>query len=155
MTILDVSFGIFAFLPQGWIFMVFVIFCECYLVSKLLTTKWINKSIYWVVAGSNITSGLIGIITTMILNGGWYLVVWFPWVSSNEINIHSKESLRALIIFYLVAFIVSIIIETIINLFFLKKNYLIKKIIWTTVIANIVTYLVGTIILYSYSFGVI
>jgi hypothetical protein len=155
MTILDVSFGIFAFLPQGWIFMAFVIFCECYLISKLLTAKWINKRIYWVVASSNITSGLIGIITSMILNGGWYLVVWFPWVSSHEINIHNKEALRALIIFYLIAFAVSIIIETIINLLFLKKYYLIKKIISTTVIANIVTYLIGTLILYSYSFGFI
>lgn len=155
MTILDVSFGIFAFLPQGWIFMAFVIFLECLLISKLLAAAWINKRIYWVVAGSNITSGLTGIITSIILNGGWYLVVWFPWVSSHEINVHNKEALRALIIFYLVAFIVSIVIETIINLLLLKKYYLIKKVMRATVIANIVTYLIGTLILYSYSFGII
>lgn len=155
MITLDVSFGIFAFLPQGWIFMAFVIFCECYLISKLLTAKWVNKRIYWVVAGSNITSGLVGIVTSMLLNGGWYLVVWFPWVSSHEINIHNKEALRALVIFYLVAFVVSIAIETIFNLLFLKKVYMVKRIIWATVIANIVTYLVGTLVLYSYSFGLL
>lgn len=155
MVTLDVSFGIFAFLPQGWVFMAFVIFCECYLISKLLTAKWVNKRIYWVVAGSNITSGLVGIVTSMLLNGGWYLVVWFPWVSSHEINIHNKEALRALVIFYLVAFVVSIAIETIFNLLFLKKDYMVKKIIWATVIANIVTYLVGTLVLYSYSFGLL
>ncbi|HPD94637.1 MAG TPA: hypothetical protein PLA24_01980 [Tenuifilaceae bacterium] len=155
MITLDVSFGIFAFLPQGWIFMAFVIFCECYLISKLLTAKWVNKRIYWVVAGSNITSGLVGIVTSMLLNGGWYLVVWFPWVSSHEINIHNKESLRALVIFYLVAFVVSIAIETIFNLLFLKKVYMVKRIIWATVIANIVTYLVGTLVLYSYSLGLL
>lgn len=155
MTILDVSFGIFAFLPQGWIFMAFVIFFECFLISTMLTKKWINKRVYWVVAGSNIISGLTGIITSMILNGGWYLVVWFPWVSSHEVNIHNKEALKALIVFYLIAFFISILIEAIINVFFLKKHYSIKKIIWTTVIANIVTYLIGTLILYSYSFVVI
>lgn len=135
--------------------MAFVIFLECLLISKLLAAAWINKRIYWVVAGSNITSGLTGIITSIILNGGWYLVVWFPWVSSHEINVHNKEALRALIIFYLVAFIVSIVIETIINLLLLKKYYSIKKIMKATVIANIVTYLIGTLILYSYSFGII
>lgn len=155
MTFLDVSFGIFAFLPQGWIFMAFVIFCECYLISKLLAAKWINKRIYWVVASSNIASGLLGIITSMILNGGWYLVVWFPWVSYHEIDIHNKEALSALIIFYLIAFAISVIMETIINLLFLKRHFLIKKIIWITSIANIVTYLIGTLILYSYSFGLI
>ena len=135
--------------------MAFVIFCECYLISKLLTAKWVNKRIYWVVAGSNITSGLVGIVTSMLLNGGWYLVVWFPWVSSHEINIHNKEALRALVIFYLVAFVVSIAIETIFNLLFLKKVYMVKRIIWATVIANIVTYLVGTLVLYSYSLGLL
>jgi hypothetical protein len=91
----------------------------------------------------------------MILSGGWYLVVWFPWVSNNEINIHNRGSLKALIVFYLVAFVVSVIVETIFNLMFLKRHYSVKNIVKTTVIANIATYLIGTLILYSYSFGVI
>jgi hypothetical protein len=155
MRLLDVSFGIFAFLPLGWIFMAFVIILECYLISKLLTNKWNNLRIYLVVSCSNISSGLVGIVTSMILNGGWYLVVWFPWVSSNEINIHKMDSLKALIFFYLLSFIVSIILETIINLIFLRHYYSKKNIIKSTLIANIATYLIGSLILYSYSFGVI
>ncbi len=153
MTLLNVSFGIFAFLPQGWLFMAFIIICECLLISKLLTAKWTNKRIFWTVTGSNVTSGLVGMITSILLNGGWCLVVWFPWVSSHEINVKNEDSLGALIIYYLIAFVISIIIEIIINLKFLKKHYLNDKIIWATILANVTTYLIGTLILYSYSFG--
>jgi len=123
MILLDVSFGIFAFMPQGWLFMAFVIFCECYIISELLVKKWKNGKIYYAVAGTNIISGVIGFIASMKLNGGWYLVVWFPWVSSNEINIHNKQELNAMILYYIACFVVSLIVETITNMLFLKRHY--------------------------------
>jgi hypothetical protein len=43
MTLLDVSFGIFAFLPQGWLFMAFVIIMECLAMTRLLLSKWFDK----------------------------------------------------------------------------------------------------------------
>ena len=99
------------------------------------------------------TSGIIGIATTMILNGGWFLVVWFPWVSSHEINISKSENLKGLIIFYIVAFVLSILIELLVNWLLLRKRHKTKRIIISTLIANIASYLIGTIALYSYSFG--
>jgi len=36
---LNVSFGIFAFLPMGWLFMAFVIFGEAFLMCKYLIQK--------------------------------------------------------------------------------------------------------------------
>ena len=99
MIILDVSFGIFAFLPQGWTFMAFVIISECIIVSRILTKNWGNKRVYLTVGGANIASGLFGIIASMWMNGGWYLVVWFPWVSSNEVNVNNSEARNALIFF--------------------------------------------------------
>ena len=155
MILLDVSFGIFAFIPQGWLFMAFVIFCECYIVSKLLIKKWKNRKIYLSVSGTNIISGVIGIAASMRMNGGWYLVVWFPWVSSNEINLHYSQARNGLIIFYIASFIVSVLVETITNILFLKKDYAKKEIIKATIIANIVTYAVGSVLLYSYSFGLL
>src|SRR6478609_5035363 len=109
MTLLDVSFGIFAFMPQGWLFMAFVIVLECLVMTRLLLPKWYNKRIYGVTTLTNVISGLTGILISMILNGGWYLVVWFPWVSSNEINPSDKEALKALIIFYALAFVLTLI----------------------------------------------
>lgn len=155
MIFLDVCFGIFAFLPQGWLFMAFVIVAECTIVAKMLAGKWYVKKIYKVVAAANIISGLVGIITTMVLNGGWYLVVWFPWVSSHEIDIHRKGAIKMLVIFYLISFIASLVIEAIINILILKKSYTVKKVVTATILANAVTYLVGSVLLYSYSFGLV
>lgn len=153
MILLNVSFGIFAFLPQGWIFMAFVILIECLILTKVFNQTWFNKKIYGVTALTNVISGIVGIVISMILNGGWYLVVWFPWVSSNEITLSNKESLNGLIIFYLCAFVFTIILETLTNWLFLRKNYKTKQILITTLIANVISYAIGTIVLYSYSFG--
>lgn len=156
MTLLNVSFGIFAFLPQGWLFMAFVILIECLLLSKFLNHKWFNKRIYSIVLFSNVISGVIGIIISMILNGGWWLVVWFPWVSNKEVfdfGNDPSEAIKWLIIYYLCAFILTIVLETITNWLFLRKQYKTRKLIKTTLLVNIISYAVGSIVLYSYSFG--
>lgn len=70
MIFLNVSFGIFAFLPQGWIFMAFVILIECVILSKILDHSWFNKKIYSVITSTNIISGIIGVIISMILSAG-------------------------------------------------------------------------------------
>ena len=85
MITLNVSFGIYAFLPQGWIFMIAIILIECLGFSKLMISKWKETKIYSTMIISNLVSGIIGIIVSMILNGGWWLVVWFPWVGGNEV----------------------------------------------------------------------
>jgi len=95
MILLDVIFGIFAFLPQGWLFMAFVILIVCVIMTKILKKNWFDKRIYGIAALTNVISGIVGIVISMILNGGWYLVVWFPRVSSNEINLSNRESLKA------------------------------------------------------------
>ena len=91
--LINVSFGIFAFLPEGWLFMILIMLLESFILSKLLCHKKIDKQIYISIFGSNIISGAVGIITTLALNGGWILVVWFPWVSSHEINISEPGNL--------------------------------------------------------------
>ena len=152
MCLLDVSFGIFAFMPQGWLFMLFVIILECLVMARTLSGRWSDLRIYGVAALTNIISGIIGILISTELNGGWYLVVWFPWVSRNEVNPHDKEDLKGLVIYYALAFILTLIIETIINVLLLRKRYTSRRIIKATVVANILSYAVGTIVLYSYSF---
>lgn len=54
MTLLNVSFGIYAFLPQGWLFMVFVIILECLIITELLLSKRFNKRVYAMITLSNI-----------------------------------------------------------------------------------------------------
>ena len=148
--LINVSFGIFAFLPEGWLFMILIMLLESFILSKLLCHKKIDKQIYISIFGSNIISGAVGIITTLALNGGWILVVWFPWVSSHEINISEPGNLLIFVLFYLVAFILTLILESFTNWLFLKRKYKTRQILINTLIANIISYLIGTFILYYF-----
>jgi len=151
MILLNVSFGIYAFMPHGWIFMTLIILIECILLSYILTKRWKRKRIFITVTLSNIISGFVGGLISMILNGGWLLVIWLPWVSDNEVDI--DKGLNGFIVYYLLAFFLTIIIETIFNILMLKKEYKGAMIIKSTLLINIVTYLIGSVVMYSYSFG--
>ena len=153
MIILNVSFGIFAFLPQGWLFMAFVILFESLLMSKILNKTYFDKRIYGVTTATNIISGIIGILASLKLNGGWWLVVWFPWVSNNEVDVTNNESMKWLYILYACAFALTLIFEILTNWILLRKHYKAKELITTTILVNFLSYIVGTFVLYSYSFG--
>ena len=152
MQLLNVSFGIFAFLPQGWVFMILIILLEAWLMSRWLCKKRFDRRITATAFLSNFVSGLTGIITTMILNGGWILVVWFPWVSTHEIDITSPDSLLEFCVIYLIAFVLSVLIEALINWLMLRKRYPTRQIIKVTLLANVASYLLVSLILYSFSF---
>ena len=150
---LNVSFGIFAFMPQGWVFMILIMLLESFIMSELLCKRKFTRRITASVFCSNFISGLLGIIITLIINGGWFLVVWFPWVSSHEIDLSAPNALMGFIVFYLVAFVLSVLIEILINYIILGRIYPFGKILKATLLANIASYLAGSIVLYSYSFS--
>lgn len=147
MVPLNVSFGIFVFHPIGWAFMIFVVLCEAVVLSKYLVHRWYNEQIYLTELLSNLISGIAGIVTTMCLNGGWWLVMWFPWVSSHEVNVREHDELFSLIIYYVVAFVFSVLIELVINHFRLRKRFGPKAVFRGTLCANAVTYAIGAILL--------
>ena len=144
---LNVSFGIFAFLPVGWLFMALVILGEGFLMSWYLTGKKFEKKTYQTAALSNIVSGAVGIITTLELNGGWWLVVWFPWVSKHEVDIHDPQDLRTLVLFYVAALILSVLIELLVNHLMLRKRYPFRKTLHATLIANAFSYVLGAVLI--------
>ena len=144
---LNVSFGIYAFLPMGWLFMAFIILSEAFLMSRYLVRKKFDKKIYLSATVSNIVSGALGIMTTMALNGGWWLVVWFPWVSSHEVDIHSRQEALALALYYLVALILSVLIELLANHLLLRKQYSFKRAFRATLIANAFSYILGAVLI--------
>ena len=144
---LNVSFGIYAFLPMGWLFMAFVILGEGFLMSWYLIRKKFDKMIYLTATVSNIVSGAVGIITTLSLNGGWWLVVWFPWVSHNEVDIHNPQELWGIIIYYVVALILSVLIELLVNHLMLRKRFPFKKTLHATLIAKAFSYIFGAVLI--------
>ncbi len=133
--------------------MILIILLEAWLMSRWLCKKRLDQRITGTAFLSNFISGLTGIITTLILNGGWILVVWFPWVSTHEIDISSSDSLLVFCFIYLIAFVLSVFIETLINWLMLRKHYSTRQILKSTLLANIASYLLGSLILYAISFG--
>ena len=150
--LLNVSFGILILMPQGWIIMILIMLLESFISSELLCKRILNGRITAIVFLANTISGLFGIIMTLILNGGWWLVVWFPWVSSHEVDFSLPNALTGFIIYYIVAFVLSVVIELLINYSMLGKIYPAKKIFRTTLLANLSSYLLGSIIIYSLGF---
>lgn len=150
--LLNVSFGILILMPQGWIIMILIMMLESIIASELLCKRILEGRITATVFLANIISGLFGIIITLMLNGGWWLVVWFPWVSSHEVDFSIPLALTSFIIYYFVAFVLSVVIELLINYSMLGKIYPTKKIIRTTLLANLASYLLGSIIIYSLGF---
>ena len=153
MNLLNVSFGFFVFTPYGLIFIAFVIIMEGLYFSKKLDKTWTEEKIFYSVFKSNFISGLLGIIISMKLNGGWKLVVWFPWVSGKETDFSTYSGRFDIISLYIGAFILTIIMEGFTNWIFLRKLYETKKILKLTLIANIISYAIGSLVLYSFSFG--
>lgn len=152
---LNVSFGIFAFLPHGWVFMSMIMLLESVIAFFLLTNPPVSKaSIATCIVASNITSGIVGIIISMILNGGWWLVVWMPWVGKHEANLSNPTTLLCFCIYYAVAFLLSVAIEWLVNYLYLRKQgYNKKQTFRMTLIVNIASYIFGSIILYTISFN--
>ncbi|MBP5560373.1 MAG: hypothetical protein J6X70_01020 [Muribaculaceae bacterium] len=147
MTLLNVSFGIFAFLPQGWLFMLLVIVIEAIAMSRFLAKKTFNIPIFCTALFSNIVSGAVGITASLMLNGGWWLVVWFPWVSSHEVDGSSPQAMLSLTAYYLLALIGSVLIEGLLNTLLLQRHYGKRETIKATLIANAITYALGAFLI--------
>ena len=99
--------------------------------------------------------GWLFMILIMLLEsfiGGWWLVVWFPWVSSHEVDFSIPNELTGFIIYYIVAFVLSVVIELLINYSMLGKIHPAKKIFRTTLLVNLASYFLGSIIIYSLGF---
>ena len=144
---LNVSFGIYAFLPMGWLFMAFIILGEAFLMSRSLVGKGFDKRIYLSATVANVVSGAVGIAASLALNGGWWLVVWFPWVSSHEVDIRSAQGAWALVVYYLVALVLSVLIELLMNHLMLRKRYPFRQTSRATLVANAASYALGAVLI--------
>lgn len=150
MVTVNVSFGIFALLPVGWLFMALVILLECWVASRMLAHRKFDKSVCVSIIVANIVSGIVGFVLSLLHNGGWWLVVWFPWVGSHEVGHNALWGLAA---YYLIAFVLSVLIEWGVNALFLSKHYGRKPVFNTTLVVNVLSYLLGSLVLYSISFS--
>ncbi len=57
---------------------------------------------------ANAVSGVAGVMLSLAANGGWWLVVWVPWVSANEVG---AGQLPELVAYLIAAFALSVLLE--------------------------------------------
>ncbi|MBR5638427.1 MAG: hypothetical protein IKW83_01560 [Muribaculaceae bacterium] len=145
-------FGKYASLPMGWLLMACLIAIEVIVMSQILDRKYFKSRVAFTALVSNVVSGIAGAYTSIAINGGRLLTVWFPWVSSDEVNLSNDEDLFSFVLYYAVALVATILIELIVNCVFLKKRYEFRPVMRATIIANVVSFLLGSFVLYSYSF---
>lgn len=127
--------------------MLSVIMIEAVVMSKCLAGKIFDTPTFVAALFSNFVSGVVGIVASIMLNGGWWLVVWFPWVSSHEVDGRNIGGMSLLAAYYLVALMVSLLIESLLNILLLRHLYGKKEIVKATLVANAVTYAIGAILI--------
>lgn len=130
----NVSFGIFAFRPIGWCLMLMVVWLEGLLLARFLPAR-AGKSYFYTSLAANGVSGVFGILASMYLNGGWWLVVWVPWVTANEA---SSEPWRYLGPYMAVAYLCSVIIESVV-VRMLLRGVTFTRILATQALVNLVS----------------
>ncbi len=146
MVVANVSFGILAFTPLGWIFISIVIAIEAIVLSKVLHNTLVDVKVGLLSLASNGISAVAGVGLSLLHNGGWWLVVWIPWVSSNEVSPQAMPRFR---VYLLVAFVLTLAIESGFNLLILRKHP-VKTVLKGTLLANALTAVGLAAVLYSF-----
>lgn len=152
MTLLSASFGKYASAPMGWFFMLGVVLIEILIMSKILSSRrHIILGVITATTISNIVSGAVGALISKTINNGWMLVIWFPWVSSNEVDTNNPESLFNFVVFFIASLATTIIIEVLLNWLMLRKRGF-KPVMRATIVSNVISTIIACFLLYSYSF---
>ena len=107
----NVSFGILAFHPIGWALMLAVIGVEAVMLRRFCNADATTPRLFLVSAVANGVSGAVGFAVSLWLNGGWWLVVWVPWVTANEAVRSQWPQLAA---YMAIAYALSVVIETVV-----------------------------------------
>jgi hypothetical protein len=152
MLLYTASFGKYASHPLGWSVFLLVIIAEGIIMSQFLENKKFEARIMLPCCVSNIVSAVAGALLSKVVNNGWMLVVWFPWVSSVDIDLNNSESFITFVTTLVGAFIFTVIIEVILNWMMMKSRGF-KRVMSATVLANVISYVVACFFLYAYSFN--
>ncbi len=154
MLLLNTSFGKYASMPMGWVFMFLVVVLEAVVMSKVLKKeRGYDMGVMISTAVSNVVSGALGACVSKLVDRGWMLVVWFPWVSSVEVDTADSETLFSFVLYFVAAFLGTVLVEILINGLLIRR-YSFKEVAKSTIIANVISYIIGCLAFYSYSFTI-
>jgi len=151
--IANASFSILVLMPLGWLFMAATVALEIAAFSRLTVRRWWNRNLIAPVLVANLLSGAVGFFASYQLNRGWWLVVWLPWVSSNEVDL--KSQLGAISVYYGAAFLATILVECATMHVWLRRRFGTATTLKATILTNVASYLIGSVAIYSWSFRLI
>ena len=146
-------FGKYASHPLGVLLMACLLVIEIVVMSQILDHVYFKSKIAFTALISNVVSGVVGAYASLAVTGGRLFTVWFPWVSSQEVNLLNDEELLSFGLYFAAAFVVAVLIELAVNYMLMKKRYDFRPILSATIVANVVSFVVGSFALYTYSFS--
>lgn len=135
--IFRVSFRQYFWTPLPFLFLLIIALFEGCIASRILQREVFNKHIIITFLISNITGYFIEYFLSVFLNGGYTLLVWMPWV-----KIIGHKDLFVYAISFPLIFIVTLLVEGLMNWLLLRRSYTLTKIsiatFWTNFISLII-----------------
>jgi len=152
MMFLDIMIGYFIPDLFGWFFLVFVITLETFLLRKLLGNGKIElKTLLFLVTVANILTTIIGYGIGELMNLDYRSHIGHL-INITPIYFYGGEYMfREAIYIYVISFLATMIFETLILYFGLKKHGLrLKEIFRKSLVINSLSYFIGLIIICVY-----
>jgi hypothetical protein len=136
------------YLPSllGWIFLLFVLVSESLIMSKFLKKGWFHKEIYITVILSNVVTTILGCFLINEVPKAGHLLSWIPFFYYNGLPTHLDDTIRVIVI----CFVITLLIEMVINILLLRKLKMADKLVYGSIICNVFTYVVAAVILLTF-----
>ena len=138
---LDVIAGYFLPDVYGWIFLVFVLISEGFILSKWLNQGYFHEKYYLSAVVSNLVTTLVGYLAFGDGNRGGHLLAWIPME-----EYHGKVLIGPAVLWFVACFLSSVLVEIFLNRLILGKSNTVRAIFFATLVANIFTYAVAAIV---------
>lgn len=135
--IFRVSFRQYFWTPLPFIFLLLIALLEGCIASQLLKREVFNKHIIITFLISNITGYFVEYFLSVLLNGGFTLLVWVPWV-----KIIGTKDLFVYAISFPIIFIVTLLVEGLMNWLLLTETYSLSKIFKATFLTNFISLII-------------
>lgn len=145
MMLLNVPFGAVLFMPPGWIYIISVIVLESFVASRYLKHKNWDKNLFLVLLSSNLLSGLIGLFIGLFLNLA--IVFWTPIFGRELWDFIASSGILLVFSSYLGVMLATILLEFLFNWLLLQKTYHLDQIFKMTILVNIASYILTSILI--------
>jgi len=145
-----INFNQYFWTPYPFIILSLIVLIKGFVASRIIQKSIFVKQIVLTILISSVTSYVLEYLFSLVLNDGFNLLVWIPWVKVIE---------RIVFFDYLISFplifIGTFLIESLVNWILLRKKYNWKVIIKTTFLLDMITIILLVITINFIAFNLI